>query len=343
MCCSFKSRPDPLRIGQDAPVKPSQLEATVLGAVMARRSGHSSEDDRIEFKRQWPGSDKARQLAAAANRANGEPLIYVIGVDDKDGSVHALDDTDPAMWWQQMQKSFDDATPDLTSHLTITVAENEHVTALLFATDRAPYCITVANQGPLEREVPMREGSRTRSAYRRELLRLLLPSVHVPQVSVVKSELTLSPPDVYVGETGKATLILRTDLYFEHAGNDPVFLPSHRSSVELMSESRPTLRSIATFYHNATASTDIPFAPNPRPDGILLTGSGVASPWISWSVAREEYDSAGAVDEWILRFTFSVTGTERTARVETRLTGDDSRSPSGSETRKTSKWVASPE
>ena len=49
-------------------MRKSQLEAIVTEAVVALRSGRHVEDDRIEFKRDWPGVGKARQLAAAARQ-----------------------------------------------------------------------------------------------------------------------------------------------------------------------------------------------------------------------------------------------------------------------------------
>ena len=66
---------------------PQQLEALVLTAIDCVRSGGQIEDDRIEVKRDWPGISKARQLAGAANRARGDALIYLIGLDEKTGIV----------------------------------------------------------------------------------------------------------------------------------------------------------------------------------------------------------------------------------------------------------------
>jgi len=51
----------------------------------------AGESEKVEFKRQFPGSDKmAKEIAALANTAGG---VVVIGVDD-DGSVYGVDDTE---------------------------------------------------------------------------------------------------------------------------------------------------------------------------------------------------------------------------------------------------------
>jgi hypothetical protein len=51
----------------------------------------TGESEKVEFKRQFPGSDKmAKEIAALANTAGG---AVVIGVDD-DGSVYGVDDTE---------------------------------------------------------------------------------------------------------------------------------------------------------------------------------------------------------------------------------------------------------
>jgi hypothetical protein len=294
-------------------VKPSQLEALVLAAVEALRAGTPPEDDRFEFKREWPEVKKARQLAGAANRANGEPLIYVIGIDEKTGEIHPVAD-DPAEWWARMQSEFDDAAPELVTHVTTFVSEGEAVIALLFRTDRAPYCVRIVNIGPIEREVPMRDGTRTRSASRRELLRLLLPTVQVPQLVAVKGTLRLGPPEYYGGDSNRVVHVtMRTQIYFEHIESTPTFLPLHSSFVELsgglLTETSPVYLSGTT----RQAADVLPFSPNVRRDGLLLTGSGVVYVQAQWEFPVEQYASLSAIQDWTTRVVFGVAGTERLA------------------------------
>jgi hypothetical protein len=64
--------------------------------------------------------------------------------------------------------------------------------ALCFETDRAPYVVLNADFGtvrgdPAKREVPWREGNSTRSAKRQELLRLLAPTVRLPEVEILSA------------------------------------------------------------------------------------------------------------------------------------------------------------
>ncbi len=68
----------------------------MLSAVDRVRAGGQVEDDRIELKRDWPAVSKARQLAGAANRSAGSPIIWVIGLDEQTGQVHPTTSSDPA-------------------------------------------------------------------------------------------------------------------------------------------------------------------------------------------------------------------------------------------------------
>ncbi|PYS76160.1 MAG: hypothetical protein DMF66_16260 [Acidobacteria bacterium] len=49
------------------------------------RCGQPNEDARVELKAAWPNDayKAARQIAAHANPAGGEPILWVIGVDQK--------------------------------------------------------------------------------------------------------------------------------------------------------------------------------------------------------------------------------------------------------------------
>jgi hypothetical protein len=210
----------------------AQLEALVLEAIDRLRLGAGGEDDHVEFKRDWPDPTKARQLAGAANRASGDFLIYVIGVDDKDGSVHPLSMIDPATWWSQVESGFDEVAPELIRHLNIQVSLNEAVVALEFGTDRAPYVVKLLNGGQTEREVPIRVGTRTRSAHRHELLKLLYPVAQIPRLLAMSAELSVRPPGYLGGNADRVIQIrLSTHVYFEHVHASTVFLPRHDSGV----------------------------------------------------------------------------------------------------------------
>jgi len=150
----------------------AQLEGLVSRAIRLARSGGGKEDDRVEFKREWPTPDRSRQLAAAANKAAGELLFWVIGYDEGSGEVVKLDHTDPANWWPQMQKRFSQKSPVLARHTVVYLDDDESVVALVFTTDEVPYVVKIGDY----LEVPTREGSRTRSARRNELIDMVAPN-----------------------------------------------------------------------------------------------------------------------------------------------------------------------
>jgi hypothetical protein len=80
------------------------LEARVISAVDRIRAGQLVEHDLIECKRDWPQDSKARQLAGSLNRAGGDPVVYIIGIDEKTGDVHDISGTDVLDWSGQYKK-----------------------------------------------------------------------------------------------------------------------------------------------------------------------------------------------------------------------------------------------
>ena len=88
----------------------AELETRALAAVDALRRGERIEDDLIECKCIWPDPAKApRQLAGSCNRATGEPVIWIVGVDESTGKTYLRGSEDPADWWAQVGKRFDQA------------------------------------------------------------------------------------------------------------------------------------------------------------------------------------------------------------------------------------------
>lgn len=292
-------------------VNATQLEALVLAAVERAQANEAREDDRIEFKRDWPTQEKARQLAGAANRARGEWLVYVIGLDEADGSIHPLTALDPATWWAQMESSFDEVAPELVRHLNIRVSEVASVVALLFSTDRTPYVVKAANGGA-EREVPIRVGTRTRSTYRHELLRLLLPSASVPRLDALSTYLSLGRPD-YVGGDSKSILEvrLRCQIYFEHLAPHSVFFPVHLARATLRGGEFDEVARVV--YSRSEKAPAVNFGVSMRWDGIELSGPGSAFVEASWKVPQERLNEIAAIERWRLRLEFGVSGTDRQA------------------------------
>lgn len=203
------------------------LEARVITAVDRIRAKQLVENDLIECKRSWPQENKARQLAGSLNRAGGDPVMYIIGIDDTTGDVHDISDTDILDWWNQIVAKFEHTPPEMIRHIDVQVGEGEHVVAVVISSDRAPYVVKTGSANP-SLEVPMREGTGTRSARRDELLRLLIPTVRLPEVVVLDVDLR---GEYYSqgGTTGIQTLSCTGQLriYVEHNGSGLVRLPAH--------------------------------------------------------------------------------------------------------------------
>ncbi|MEI2808792.1 MAG: RNA-binding domain-containing protein [Nocardioides sp.] len=152
--------------------------------VSGLRQNRKAEDDRVEFKSDWPEPHKAaRQLAASANRQAGEFLVYVVGIDDQTGALTDVSNTEAGDWVTQVAKSFDQGiVPTLVRHQVVAVSDDETVNVLLFSTNEYPYVVKTADGN---RDVPFRSGSTTRSAHRHELVDMLQRELDLPRMRVV--------------------------------------------------------------------------------------------------------------------------------------------------------------
>jgi hypothetical protein len=178
------------------------------------------------------------QLAGSLNRAGGDPVIYIIGIDEKTGDIQDVSDTDVLTWWGQITPKFDQTPPEMVRHISVPVgADGEHVVAVAFASDRAPYVVKTGSANP-SLEVPTREGTGTRSARRDELLRLLIPTVSVPHAVVLEAELYIEEHFPTEGLLPYAGLIQPTPkrefytygsfrVFIEHNEKELVNLPAH--------------------------------------------------------------------------------------------------------------------
>jgi hypothetical protein len=200
------------------------IEAAVVTAVEAVLSGGSVEDDRIECKSELMPPDRVRQLAGAANAALGEDLIWVVGIDEKAKALTPLNnpEIDLADWWAQVERNFDGAVaPDFIS-LWVPVSGGS-VLALYFNTDRAPYVIKNPSGSRAELEVPWRSATRTRSARRHELLKMLLPVVSTPEATLLSSDGLLT-----ANAERKLQFKGQVNLYIEHIHSSTAVLPAHK-------------------------------------------------------------------------------------------------------------------
>jgi hypothetical protein len=155
--------------------------------------GSPFEDAHVELKRELvPGEKCARRLAGHANAANGEMILWLFGVDQAKGIV-GLQTTEHANWHSELTAKFDTHVPDCVS--VVVDWDGKSVLAMAFETGLAPYVVFNATRassedGPAEREVPIRTATRTQSASRDQLMRLLLPVAILPSIEVFRASLT---------------------------------------------------------------------------------------------------------------------------------------------------------
>ncbi len=301
-------------------MNPSQLEALVIQAVNRLRAGDNTEDDRVEFKRSWPDTAKARQLAGAANRAAGNDLVYIIGIDERSGDIHPTGEVDPAKWWAEMERAFDQTSPELVRHLNVHISEKDKVVALLFQTDRSPYVVKVQNGGATEREVPIRVGTRTRSAHRHELLRMLYPAISVPRLTGLDGSLRLGIPDALSSRHGQGVLELSMylSLYFEHVGQTPAFLPVHAARVRLRG---PRVAVESQPHYSSPANQSRTSGVLNRVDGIEVFSSGTSYIHAEWTLPERRFKAVSAVDEWKVELDFEVAGMGTKAALLVKFAG----------------------
>ncbi len=209
-----------------------ELEMWVRDIVSRVEAAQPDEDHRVELKSQWKDAKEVvRQLAGHANTARGEQILWIIGVDAKNRVVTGADQKELATWLPQLQSEFNEAIyPELALHLNIPIDEKS-VVGLLFETDRYPYVIKT-HGGRSELEIPWRDGTRTRSAKRSDLLRLLSPLQKLPSVEVLSASLGVHEDSSQNPETKDVRRFLRwrldLSLYISPRTSSQICIPYHQ-------------------------------------------------------------------------------------------------------------------
>ncbi|WP_327585033.1 hypothetical protein OHA25_56605 [Nonomuraea sp. NBC_00507] len=205
-----------------------EIEAWVRRIVDRVERGSVVEDGRVELKSIWPddANKAARRIAGHCNASAGEAALWIIGVDEKSG-VAGVSGQDMAAWWAKVKSEFDSQAPAVRD--LIVNIEGKEVIALAFETDRAPFVVRnpsygKSGGGPVEREVPWRDGTSVRSATRADLIRLLLPTTALPTIDVISGYGSLSQSHVH-GRTLHLTLYVYATLPM----GQTVVLPNHQS------------------------------------------------------------------------------------------------------------------
>lgn len=222
----------------------NEIENWALRIIAQVRENQPNEDFRVELKTEWIDPVKAaRLIAGQANAAHGEPVLWLIGVNQELGVVGARH-RELAVWYEKVKAQFDGMPPEMID-LNIPV-EGQTVVALLFETDRAPFVIRNPlygkRKGGVEYEVPWRENTSTRTARRAQLIQLLTPLQIVPQLEILSGDLVCNP----LKDGGKSDLEWKLHLELYVSTNRPdthIFIPYHRCNVSLLF--KDSLRSVA--------------------------------------------------------------------------------------------------
>jgi hypothetical protein len=321
----------------------AQLEARVLELIDAVLSGNRIEDDLVECKRRWPGVEKARQLAGSANSARGDPLLWIVGLDEDAHQTVPVGDQDPAQWASQVSARFDqDIAPVLLQHLRVPVGDGKAVIALLFSTDRAPYVVKTAGGSP-EREVPIRDGTRTRSARRDELIRILTAAVLTPAALVLDAEVNYlttvpaspaaqqpfppttverparmhEPKDAATSGISQILMYGSISFFLEHRGDEVLVAPAHEMSAIL------TLGHYQISMKAVTATTRASKIPRwgvyGYEDNLICTASGSTSLNLSAQAPFRARAYMSSVEEALLSVTLGFAGAPRPVHLNANL------------------------
>lgn len=227
------------------------------------------------------GHKAARRIAAHANAASGESILWIIGIDEKNG-LTGIKPADFADWWAGVQSRFDGLPPSLVE--LILDVNGKAVVALLFETDRAPFLVKNPAGGEISREVPWREGTALRSATRNDLVKLLSPSALMPDFEIRYADVAIRDVEKKhpKGEIHRI-LELHSQIYVTPVNQERQVFPFHRSSARLTNPS--TNRELLTW-------SEVDLAPPISPE-VAAHGFGTASATLKTSTSELIVDGPG--------------------------------------------------
>lgn len=207
-------------------MKKNEIEYWALSIIERVNKRQPVEDDRVELKSTWiEPENAARRIAGHANAARGEDILWLIGVDEKDG-VKGVDYKDYAKWFSKVASQFDENLAPEGICINIPY-EGLTVLAILFETDRAPYVVKNPSGGSIQFEVPWRNNTSIKTANRRQLLQILLPSQNMPNIDLLSGEL-LAHEDVHEKDWHWR---LNLELYVSSNIKTPLVIPFHQCEV----------------------------------------------------------------------------------------------------------------
>lgn len=318
---------------------PSQLEARVLQIASLVRDKAKLEDSSVELKAEWPADPTkfARQLAGMCNSLHGLDALIVIGLCEKRGAIGCVPQ-EMASFWPQVQREFDGVAPDQLLNLVIPF-EGKTLHALLFSTQRVPFVVRSAaakgGAGPIDREVPWRDGNRTRTATREDLVRLLAPLQETPSLEWIEgtAEYGLGTLDPIQGTRlpDRRRLNLTVKVYLATSSASRVVYPLHKCPVNCyalglcMRQTTDRLRISTTEEHRIAMYQ--PAFPSDKSSGqmiyttpyeIVVNGPGM----LRFEITIKLDNDLEPVPSGSLPIRFDMLLTEAGGNIQSRLVGD---------------------
>jgi hypothetical protein len=242
-----------------------QIEYTVQRIAQEVEQGRPVEDSRVELKASWINpAEAAARLAGHANAANGELILWIIGLDEKKGVV-GVDAEELSTWHAQVLAQFEEGVaPVLVRHVAVRI-EDKTVVALCFETDRVPFMVKNSRSEFPKFWTPWRKAADTRPASRRDLLQMLVPLATAPLCEVLSAAVRGRVESRAAIDGGPSRVwTLYADLYLVPMSKEPVVYPRHkrRAMLSSMDGSEPALE-----------AESVDFAPQVRVPGTGDTGT----------------------------------------------------------------------
>ncbi len=227
-----------------------------------------------------------------------------------------------------MEGQFDQIPPDLIRHQVVYVDTSEYVHAFAFNTERAPYVVKRASDDA-QLDVPIRVGTRTRSAHRHELVNMLLPAVRVPSAEIRAASLHVAwRAAAPASDTAQAqqpsspeslSVSGSIELFVEVLGPGHATLPRHGMSAAVRIGSETVSLTLNYSGMIDDSKPESQFGVNARHDTIVVTGPGAIQGNLYRVSPIELRSTVDATESVELDLKFDVVGAAYPIRLSTSL------------------------
>lgn len=220
-------------------MQPHQLENLIMETADRVLARQPIEDSRIELKSKWLDDhhDAARQLAGLANASRGEPVIWIIGIDEKSHQIVGASDVELSRWWAQVESKFESTAPTMVLNRAPQHSSGVALVGLLFDASGRPFVVNNPKGGQITYEVPWRSGNSTRSAKRSDLIRILSPLSAVPRVDLLDATLSATAEATSAGRASDRKFLFAVSAtvyitpYYDSAITIPIHLVSETAKI----------------------------------------------------------------------------------------------------------------